>query len=169
MGRWSTRGNNFPSPCRFPKRSLPRDSRPSASGRSISPPSAPWIPIPHTWRCLAARAARWGRAATWPAISSIGGEVAGRCVIRHLDVDGIDEVELGYGFHTKYWGQGLATEIATELLRLGRHELGLPTLVAITTAANLGSQRVLIKIGLVYERDVDHEGVPHQLYRSTAQ
>ena len=95
------------------------------------------------------------------------GEVAGRCVIRHLDVDGTDEVELGYGFHTKYWGQGLATEIAKELLRLGRHELGLPTLVAITTAANIGSQRVLIKTGLVYERDVDHEGVPHQLYRST--
>src|SRR6266566_3265639 len=78
--------------------------------------------------------------------------------------DSADEVELGYGFHTKYWGQGLATEIATELLRLGRHELGLPTLVAITTAANLGSQRVLIKAGLVYERDIDHEGVPHQLY-----
>ncbi len=94
------------------------------------------------------------------------GAVAGRCVIRHLDVDGTDEVELGYGFHTKYWGQGLATEVATELLRLGRHELGLPTLVAITTAANLGSQRVLIKTGLVYERDVDHDGVPHQLFRS---
>jgi hypothetical protein len=40
-------------------------------------------------------------------------------------------------------------------------------MVAITTAANLGSQRVLIKAGLVYERDVDHEGVPHQLYRSS--
>jgi len=94
------------------------------------------------------------------------GDVAGRCVIRHLDVDGTDEVELGYGFHKKYWGQGLATEIAKELLRLGRRELGLPTIVAITTAANLGSQRVLVKTGLVYECDVDYEGIPHQLYRS---
>jgi ribosomal-protein-alanine N-acetyltransferase len=95
------------------------------------------------------------------------GQMAGRCVLRHLDVAGTDEVELGYGLHTQYWGRGLATEIARELLRLGRHELGRPSIVAITTAANLGSQRVLQKVGLTYERDVDHDGVPHRLYRST--
>jgi len=94
------------------------------------------------------------------------GDVAGRCVIRHLDVEGVDVVELGYGFHTQYWGRGLATEVARELLRLGRTELGLPTMVAITTASNRGSQRVLIKTGLVYERDIDHDGVLHHLYRS---
>jgi ribosomal-protein-alanine N-acetyltransferase len=92
--------------------------------------------------------------------------VAGRCVIRHLDVGGTDEVELGYGFHPQYWGRGLATEIAKTLLQFGRHELRLPSLVAITHHANLGSQRVLVKTGLVYQRDVDHEGVPHLLYRS---
>ena len=93
--------------------------------------------------------------------------VAGRAVIRHLDVEGTDEVELGYGFHTRYWGRGLATEIAKTLLRLGREELRLPSLVALTRHANVGSQRVLIKAGLVHERDVTLEGVPHLLYRST--
>jgi RimJ/RimL family protein N-acetyltransferase len=92
--------------------------------------------------------------------------VAGRAVLRHLLVEGTDEVELGYGFHTQYWGRGLATEIAKTLLQLGREELRLPSLVAITRHVNLGSQRVLVKMGLVYERDVDHEGVPHLLYRS---
>lgn len=94
--------------------------------------------------------------------------IAGRAVLRHLLVEGTDEVELGYGFHTQYWGRGLATEIAKELLRLGRHELRLPSLVAITTAPNLGSQHVLVKASLVYERDVDHEGVTHMLYRSVS-
>jgi len=37
------------------------------------------------------------------------GRVAGRCVLRHLEVEGTDEVELGYGLHTPYWGRGLAT------------------------------------------------------------
>jgi len=92
--------------------------------------------------------------------------IAGRCVLRHLDVEGVDEVELGYGFHTEYWGRGLATEVARELLRLGLRELGRPTLVAITRPVNLGSQRVLIKTGLVYERDVMYDDVAHQLYRS---
>ena len=92
--------------------------------------------------------------------------VAGRCVIRHLDVEGRDEVELGYGLHAEYWGKGLATEIARELLRLGTTELGLATLVAITTRANIASQRVLEKTGLVYERDFDHDGTTVMLYRS---
>jgi len=94
------------------------------------------------------------------------GAVAGRCVLRHLEVEGTDEVELGYGLHTRYWGRGLATEIATELLRLGRTELKREALVAITRPENVGSQRVLIKTGLVYERDFVYDGVVHQLYRS---
>jgi len=94
------------------------------------------------------------------------GRVAGRCVLRHLDVDGTEEVELGYGLHPQYWGRGLATEVAKELLRIGRHELKRPTIVAITRHDNLASQRVLEKTGLVYEREVEHDGVPHLLYRS---
>ena len=101
----------------------------------------------------------------WTLRDTAGG-VAGRCVLRHLDVAGTDEVELGYGLHTQYWGRGLATEVAQELLRLGRGELHRPSIVAITRSVNLGSQRVLEKTGLVYERDIDHEGIPHLLYRS---
>jgi len=94
------------------------------------------------------------------------GQVAGRCVLRHLDVDGTDEVELGYGLHTQYWGRGLATEVAKELLRLGLDDVRRPWIVAITRHDNLASQRVLEKTGLVYEREVEHDGVPHLLYRS---
>jgi len=94
------------------------------------------------------------------------GRVAGRCVLRHLDVDGTEEVELGYGLHPQYWGRGLATEVAKELLRLGLDEVRRPSIVAITRHDNLASQRVLEKTGLVYERQVEHDGVPHLLYRS---
>jgi RimJ/RimL family protein N-acetyltransferase len=94
--------------------------------------------------------------------------MAGRCVLRHLDIEGTDELELGYGFHPKYWGRGLATEIALELLQLGRVRLGRPSIVAITLPENIGSQRVLTKTGLVFERDIDHDGVPHRLYRSSS-
>jgi len=92
--------------------------------------------------------------------------IAGRGVLRHLLVEGTDEVELGYGFYPEFWGRGLATEIAIAFLHFGREQLGLPSVVAITRPANVGSQRVLTKAGLVYERDVSHEGVPHLLFRS---
>ena len=95
-------------------------------------------------------------------------EVIGRAILRHLDVDGVDEVEVGYGFMPEYWGRGLATEIAQACVKIGFEQLGLPSLVAITTAANLGSQRVMQKAGLAYERDIVHAGLPHLLFRIRA-
>jgi RimJ/RimL family protein N-acetyltransferase len=95
-----------------------------------------------------------------------GGRIAGRGVLRHLDVEGTDEVELGYGFYPEFWGRGLATEIARELLRLGLSELGRSSIVAVTRHENFGSQRVLTKTGLMYERDIKHDGGVHMLYRS---
>jgi ribosomal-protein-alanine N-acetyltransferase len=90
----------------------------------------------------------------------------GRAILRHLDVEGVDEVEVGYGFMPEYWGRGLATEIAQACLGIGFEQLRLPSLVAITTAANLASQRVMMKAGLVHERDIIHAGIPHMLFRT---
>jgi RimJ/RimL family protein N-acetyltransferase len=94
--------------------------------------------------------------------------VIGRAILRHLDVEGVDEVEVGYGFMPEYWGRGLATEIARACVRIGFEQLRLPSIVAITTPANLASQHVMTKAGLVYERDVVHASVPHLLFRIRA-
>ena len=94
--------------------------------------------------------------------------VIGRAILRHLDVEGVDEVEVGYGLMPEYWGRGLATEIAEACVRIGFDQLGLRSIVAITTPANLASQRVMRKAGLVYERDIVHAGVPHVLFRIRA-
>jgi ribosomal-protein-alanine N-acetyltransferase len=92
--------------------------------------------------------------------------VIGRAILRHLDVEGVDEVEVGYGFMPEYWGRGLATEIANACVRLGFDRFGLRSMVAITTPPNHASQRVMTKAGLVYERDIVHAGVPHRLFRT---
>jgi RimJ/RimL family protein N-acetyltransferase len=94
--------------------------------------------------------------------------VAGRAVLRHLDVDGVDEVELGYGFYPGWWGRGLATEAARELVRLGFQTLKLSSLVAVTQETNVASQRVLEKAGLSRDRIFEHGGSPHLLYRIQA-
>jgi ribosomal-protein-alanine N-acetyltransferase len=122
-----------------------------------------------TWAYLERNLQHWDdyNYGLWMLRDASDNRVAGRCVIRHLLIDNVDEVELGYGFHVPYWGKGLATETAKELLRLGREKLRLPSLVAITRPENIGSRRVLEKAGLVYERDVDHDHVPHVLNRST--
>ena len=93
--------------------------------------------------------------------------VIGRAILRHLDVDGVDEVETGYGFMPDYWGRGLATEVAQACVAIGFEQLRLPSIVAITTPANVASQRVMRKAGLAHERDILHAGVPHMLFRTS--
>ena len=95
-----------------------------------------------------------------------GGEPVGRAVLRHLLVEGVDEVEVGYAFYPPLWGRGLATEVATACLELGRRKVGLTTIVGVTSPDNLASQHVLEKVGLVYERDFMHEGARSSLFRT---
>lgn len=95
-----------------------------------------------------------------------GGDPIGRAVLRHLLIDGSDEVEVGYGFYPSHWGRGLATEVTVALLALGRRHLHLTSIVAVTSPANRASQHVLRKAGLVYERDFVHDGLPSSLFRT---
>jgi len=95
-----------------------------------------------------------------------GGEPVGRAVLRHLLVEGVDEVEVGYAFYPPFWGRGLATEVATACLELGRRKVGLTTIVGVTSPDNLASQHVLEKVGLAYERDFMHEGARSSLFRT---
>lgn len=93
------------------------------------------------------------------------GNMLGRAVLRHLEISGVDEVEVGYGFLPEFWGRGLATEIARACVRIGVEGLRLASLVAITLTTNGGSRRVLEKAGLLYQRDIVHSGLPHALFR----
>jgi RimJ/RimL family protein N-acetyltransferase len=90
----------------------------------------------------------------------------GRAVLRHLDVEGVDEVEVGYGFYPELWGRGLATEVAHAVVRIGLVQLGLPSLVAVTQPGHVASQRVMLNAGMVYEREFLQDGVPHALFRT---
>ncbi len=59
--------------------------------------------------------------------------------------------EISYVLHPAYWGQGLATEAAHLLLRLGFDVLHLHRIFATCDPRNLASARVLQKIGMLYE------------------
>ncbi len=95
-----------------------------------------------------------------------GGDPVGRAVLRHIEIAGVDEVEVGYGFYPSYWGRGLATEVTRACLTLGRRHLHLTSIVAVTSPANTASQHVLQKAGLVHERDFMHESLPSSLFRT---
>lgn len=103
----------------------------------------------------------------WLLRDRLDGEVAGRVLLRPLILDGVDEVEVGYSFYPAWWGRGLATEAATACVGIARDTLRLPSLVALTAPTNEGSQRVLSKIGMRCDREVDQDGLVSLLYRVT--
>ncbi len=97
------------------------------------------------------------------------GRVAGRALLRHVLIEGTDEIEVGYSFFPEFWGRGLATEIAGACLTHGRHALGFTSMVALTVPHNTGSRRVMEKVGMRFERDVVFFGIPHVLYRTSSE
>lgn len=111
--------------------------------------------------------AHWGQYGfgLWMLRDGESRSVIGRAVVRHLELEGVDEVEVGYGFLPEFWGRGLATEVAHVCVRIGLDRLDLGSVVAITLPTNVASQRVMEKAGLVYEREVSHEGIVHLLFR----
>ena len=101
----------------------------------------------------------------WILREAVDGQFVGRCAIRHVNVGGNDEIEVGYALMPEYWGRGLATEVAREMVRLAFVRLQLDDLVAFTLVDNAASRRVIEKTGGVFERNLVHAGLPHVLYR----
>lgn len=59
--------------------------------------------------------------------------------------------EVWYKLHSNYWGQGIATEAVSEVLRFAFHDLALHRVEAGCAIDNQRSIKVLEKIGMVSE------------------
>ncbi|MBL4680163.1 MAG: GNAT family N-acetyltransferase [Pseudomonadales bacterium] len=62
------------------------------------------------------------------------------------------QARLGYRLKKEFWGYGLATEVAAKMVEIGFSECGLQSVVATTYEENLGSQRVLEKLGFNFSK-----------------
>jgi RimJ/RimL family protein N-acetyltransferase len=93
------------------------------------------------------------------------GTAVGTAGLRRLPLDGVAEVEVGYGFLPACWGMGLGTEIAAACVEQAFGALDAPSVVALTDPAHVASQRVLAKVGLAFDRDLIREDRPMALFR----
>ncbi len=75
------------------------------------------------------------------------GSLIGDCGLQPLEHRG-PEVELGYDFHPRVWGRGLATEAARAVMTQAFIVFGIERVVAVVKPDNAASQRVLEKAGL---------------------
>ena len=93
------------------------------------------------------------------------GAFAGRAGIRHILVDGVDEIEIAYTFKRDFWGQGLASEIAGALTEIGLSRLELSSLIGLVSVEHGASRRVLEKANYLFEKTTAHHGEDVVIYR----
>ena len=92
-------------------------------------------------------------------------EFVGRGGLIHTIVGGGGEVEVGWSVVREHWGEGIATEMARAALAVAEDSSSSNEVVSMTLPDNHASRRVMEKIGLRFDRDVVHRGLPHVLYR----
>jgi [ribosomal protein S5]-alanine N-acetyltransferase len=80
------------------------------------------------------------------------GESMGMCGL--INREQLDDVDLGYAFLPRYWSKGYALEAAKAMLEFGWDTADLKRIVAITDPSNTPSNRVLEKLGFVFEKMV---------------
>ncbi|MDX1941692.1 MAG: GNAT family N-acetyltransferase [Saprospiraceae bacterium] len=98
----------------------------------------------------------------WAVLRKSDGTYIGWCGLRY--VPELREVDLGYRFFKKYWGQGYATESSKACLEYGFKALQLNKIVARAMKANIGSIRVMEKLGMRFGKEEVFEKHPGVLY-----
>lgn len=95
-------------------------------------------------------------------IERISGNYIGWCGLKYHPEEDVHDI--GFRFFKKYWNQGFATETAARCLEYGFNELRLSRIVGHAMKENVGSIRVLEKIGMTYVRDIVMHDQPAVLY-----
>ncbi|MFF2328524.1 MULTISPECIES: GNAT family N-acetyltransferase [unclassified Streptomyces] len=112
----------------------------------------------------------------WAVEVAATGEFIGFAGLDEVDDDMLfTGVEIGWRLTRSAWGQGYATEAALTVLAHGFDTLGLPEILAVTTATNVRSQAVMRRIGMTrdpaddFDDPTEPEGPlrPNVLYRIT--
>lgn len=103
----------------------------------------------------------------WAVMDRTTGAFMGQCGLNYIDE--MDVVELDYSLARAYWGQGLASEAARAATAYAFDTLGVPKMIALTFRDNIGSRKVMERVGFVYAHDVHVFGSDLMLHENTPQ
>jgi RimJ/RimL family protein N-acetyltransferase len=93
-------------------------------------------------------------------------QLIGNCGIRINNAE-LREANIGYELSSQFWRKGMATEAAQAILRFGFEELGMHRIYATTLSENVGSAKVLAKLGMRLEaQELEKEFIKGRWYDS---
>ena len=98
----------------------------------------------------------------WKLLLRENHRLVGFCGLQPLD--DLPGVEIGWWLASDQWGQGLPTEAARFALRDGFTRFGLSRILALALRENRASIRIMEKLGMRFEAEVNHHGFRVDLY-----
>lgn len=100
----------------------------------------------------------------WAVILKSEQKLIGDCGLVIQEVDGAEELEVGYHFNKNYWGRGLAAEAARGCMEFAFTRLNRQRIISMIRPENLPSRRVAERNGLRIEKEVFWRGYQHYVY-----
>src|SRR5260221_4850928 len=92
----------------------------------------------------------------WLVLERATGQPLGQAGLLVLQVDGREEIGLGYIIHRPFWRKGFAVEAAAGDLDYTATQLGRDRVVDLVRPENLPSQAVARKVGMEVEKRTHH-------------
>lgn len=105
----------------------------------------------------------------WAIIDKKTKEFIGWSGLKYEEVlrDNFSYYDLGYRLIKKYWGRGIATETAIASLKYGFNTLNLNEICAAADVNNMGSNKILQKIGMQFKETFNYDNALHNWYAIT--
>ncbi|WP_293125250.1 GNAT family N-acetyltransferase [Microcoleus sp. bin38.metabat.b11b12b14.051] len=105
----------------------------------------------------------------WAVVNKENNQLIGDGGLRFLGKT--PDVEVGYVLAKAYWGKGLASEVAAASLKYGFEALKLEKIVAVADTDNIASRRVMEKVGMRYQHNLDdcdrvYYSISRKIYQS---
>lgn len=94
--------------------------------------------------------------------------LVGLCGLLVQEVDGVQELEIGYSILPKYWQQGFAFEAAQKCKEFAFYKKLASHLISIIHINNIPSQKVALKNGMFLEKTTSYKNNPVHIYRINA-
>jgi RimJ/RimL family protein N-acetyltransferase len=112
---------------------------------------------------LLAKEATWPDGIGWLAVRRRGEEeIIGDLLLQPAPF--AEGIEIGWHFRRHAWGNGYATEAARAGLERALAEGACDRIYAIVAHRNTRSLRIVEKLGMPAERDLEYAGLPHRLF-----
>jgi ribosomal-protein-alanine N-acetyltransferase len=92
------------------------------------------------------------------------GAMIGWCGLGPLDFNP-DEIEIFGGLAKEYWNRGISFEAASDMFQYGFEAIGLGGIVAVADPENIGSVKLIEKLGMKFQKIVGQLPEKHKSYQ----